>query len=773
MFERRLKMFLGILLSVMSVLLLRAVHLQIITRSTWSQAAEDFKKRPVLVETTRGRLLDHKGHELAVDEACMDACVDFRAISRNEKWMRDVAKARVQNDHPDEYKKADKATRQQMLDDEFAKVRRDIDAMFDLLASETGEKPERVDETCRQIGLRVEMRSRLRQYRRYLAAHEEHVKDGDAPWYRRWLIEGGKDGPQVDAFEDVEDEEISVHPVVRNISPDAYLRLARVTPRCPGLVLRPGTHRRYPYAFAGSHVIGMLTSVTREDMMADPNLVVDPLREYSFTDFIGRAGLEGLCEPTLRGARGRVLRPPGGEDQIETAPIAGKDVRTTIDIDLQDQIQKMFANMEVPSEQAGDGDKRTFKVAMHGAAVVIDIKTSAVRALTSYPDYDANTLSENYESLAIDTHNAPLMNRATQSQLEPGSTVKPIVGIGAITQGITVPAWGAVNTHTGIECTGYLVINGRKLTNGRCWVASKLGQQLNGHVAHHPVPWESPHKGVHGNANGFLCFGDALERSCNVYFETVADALGVQGLTYWYDQFGLGRETGLGIAESRGALPNSRPENDPSIAWFSGIGQVGVRGTPVQMANVAATIARDGIWMRPKLVDGDGIALAPTTTRSGEPVPDRVDLKLSKEALAAARDGMERVVNSLGGTGRHGQMKEFIVAGKTGTAQAAPIRDPVLDAEGKIQFDEKGNRISVLRPLATADHPTDTPWYRGWGPSGTDYNHAWFIGYAPANDPQIAFAVMVQYGGSGGALAAQTSTKILTACIEHGLIKPK
>src|SRR5687768_16553863 len=97
MFERRLKIFLGILLGVMGILLVRAFHLQIITRNQWTQAAEDFKKRPALVETTRGRLLDRKGQAIAVDEACMDACVDYHAISRNEKWVRDVATARVRD----------------------------------------------------------------------------------------------------------------------------------------------------------------------------------------------------------------------------------------------------------------------------------------------------------------------------------------------------------------------------------------------------------------------------------------------------------------------------------------------------------------------------------------------------------------------------------------------------------------------------------------------------------------------------------------------------
>ena len=457
---------------------------------------------------------------------------------------------------------------------------------------------------------------------------------------------------------------------------------------------------------------------------------------------------------------------------MESAPIPGGDVRTTIDIDLQTQIQNMFAQMEVPSNLDPTNDPRRFKVAMHGAAVVIDVKTGEVRALASYPDYDLNKLPENIETYLSDSSlDAPLLNRATQSQLEPGSTIKPVVGISAITQGLNVPHWGVMTIKTGIECTGFLVLNGHKMPNGRCWVASKFFKTLGGQVAHHPIPWDDPHRGVYGNPDGFLCFADALQRSCNVYFETVADAFGIDGLSYWYDHWGLGRETGIGISEACGFLPRELNVQQQSVAWFSGIGQVGVRVTPIQMANVAATIARDGIWLRPKLVDGD-YKLNPVKARDGRAIPDRVDLQLSKEALAAARDGMFRVVNTKGGTGHGGWMPDLQVAGKTGTAQAAEIRDPDLDGEGHPIRDEKGKIKTHPREVAYADHETSTPWYRGWGEDGKSLNHAWFIGFAPADHPQVAFAVMIQYGGSGGGLSGTMATQILQACMKRGYITP-
>src|SRR5207247_11203507 len=140
-----------------------------------------------------------------------------------------------------------------------------------------------------------------------------------------------------------------------------------------------------------------------------------------------------------------------------------------------------------------------------------------------------------------------------------------------------------------IECTGYLVLGGHKYPSGRCWVASKF-EGLIPSVAHHPIPESAPHRGRYGNPDGFLCFADALERSCNVFFETVADRLGMERLCKWYTIFGLGRRTGLGIAEGTGMLPTSFEDAQAqprSVLWFSGIGQTRVLAQPIQIANVA------------------------------------------------------------------------------------------------------------------------------------------------------------------------------------------
>jgi penicillin-binding protein 2 len=145
--------------------------------------------------------------------------------------------------------------------------------------------------------------------------------------------------------------------------------------------------------------------------------------------------------------------------------VLGRDVTSTIDILLQQDITNMFRYAKIQTPPAVQGDPPTVEViAMHGAAVVIDLPTAEVRALVSYPTYDLNEFDNNYSKLAGDTLNKPMLNRATKEAHVPGSTVKPIVGLAAITDGL-------IGANQGIECTGYLVINGNPIRKGfRCWV---------------------------------------------------------------------------------------------------------------------------------------------------------------------------------------------------------------------------------------------------------------------------------------------------------------
>ena len=547
----------------------------------------------------------------------------------------------------------------------------------------------------------------------------------------------------------------------------------------PGLTLRPGTHRTYPYNDVACHLLGHLTRVDAENRK-DNNKDLDDLHAYLPNDLIGKTGIESLCEPTLRGARGTVDAVQGEETVLaRQSPVPGRDVRLSIDIDLQQQIQSVFA-----SARLNDATGRVIEenAVLHGAAIVLDVETNQVLAMVSYPTYDLNQIDELYARLNSDTINEPLRNRATMSAFEPGSTIKPVCGLAAITSGI-------VGVNEGIECTGAFEENGQLVPHGaRCWVASMFGKVLrasNTSVMHHKVPSNAPHVGHDGNPDGFLTFSDALERSCNIYFETSADRLGIDRLSDWYEKFGLGRPTGLGLREAKGRLPRDYPKEITSMrramGFLAGMGQGYIAATPIQMANVAATIARNGIWMRPVLVLPDEDNRPPLLHPGAwQTVPDRVNLHLLPEAVKAVKLGMFNVVNGPAGTGKpvaakNKELLDLLIAAKTGTATAAPFTIPVVDAAGQLVRDEtKRVKRKTIEPSYPGKPNPIAPWYRAEvSPitGATSLDHAWFIGFAPMDKPKIAFAVMIEYGGSGGIVAGSVAREAIEACRTRGYVK--
>jgi penicillin-binding protein 2 len=267
-----------------------------------------------------------------------------------------------------------------------------------------------------------------------------------------------------------------------------------------------------------------------------------------------------------------------------------------------------------------------------------------------------------------------------------------------------------------------------------------------------------------------------------VFFQTLAERLGFDRLAAGMSAFGLGEITGIGLPERPGLLPRKPAKtSDPLGAlWSSGIGQGHVAATPLQMANVAATIARGGIWMRPKLLEDESGPLNRFQSKRPSTRPAVVDLELSPQSVALAQQGMWEVVHDVGGTGK---ALDFPSAcGKTGTAQAAammvPFDDkgnptPILGTDGKPMKDERGRiqyQMQPLRPSTEQDPNPAAPWYLGSGNSGTDLAHAWYIGFAPHEHPRIAFCVMIEYGGSGGTTAAVVARQVLEACVEQGYL---
>jgi penicillin-binding protein 2 len=783
MFERRLKIVLGLLSVVVIVLLGRAAQLQVAQGEEWRKEASAALQKTSPIETTRGSILDRNGQKLARDRACTDACVMYYALTpqANAKWLAKYAINRLRTRVGDGWTRMPSAARKRMVDDEMPAVQRDIDAMWAKLARLSGQPLEDIEHARQTILQRVEMRKKYIWYQSYLRATKTgNGKSDPEPKWEKWLSGESDDAPEIDKFTVTVGEEQQSHVVLHDISMELQNELGRHPEQFPGLMLKPGLTRYYPYDDVACHVLGHLGKVTRKDLLSDRNRE-EPRRRYLPNDQIGIDGLEKLCEPALRGTLG-VTTTIAGDDGPGTTepPVPGQEVKCSIDIDVQRDIQNFFAHATLRM-RTNDPDHPINEVkdqVLHGAAVLLDVKTNQVIALVSYPTYDLNYFDKEYQQLHDDAVNDPLRNRATESQLEPGSTVKPLVGLSAITQGV-------IKVNEGIECKGYLELPNhhggvtRFARVGRCWVASMYGDILHENVAHHPVPYAAPHRGHDSNPDGFLTYSDGLERSCNVFFETVADRLGIDALSQWMGRFGLGHRTGIGIEEYNGWVPNEAPPafgmRERTTCFLGGIGQGYVAATPIQMANVAATIARGGIWMRPRLVLEDDNGNVPPLRPGKVDVPDRVDLHLDPEALKACKLGMINVVNSAGGTGTAARMDELLIAGKTGTAQASPFRvverDPVTH---DVLRDENGNKKYRSFEPSTPEHLNpDVPWYRGSGRNDAQIDHAWMIGFVPADDPKIAFGVLVEYGGSGGGAAADVVRTALESCIEHGYLKPR
>lgn len=748
MFHRRLRLLLIILVFGAMGLLARAAQLQILQSEKWASEAKADAERRTYFSARRGRLLDFQGREIARDEVRYDACVDYRAIllEPDPRWVRELA-VRQAKKLP-EWSGSAREARRVLIDETIPLVRAEVDLMWQRLGEVCGRSRSQMDDLRREILDKVARRREAVIDRRLAAAIDEFNNAPPRTWIERMIV-GQRIRPERAMFEKESiADELSAHVILPALDIETYNSLRLELETLPGLSLKPSLARRYPFGSSASHVIGYVSAVNAEDLENDPRKD-DPRKRYGINDRIGRDGLEKFVEDRLRGSRGVLYLQRGTTIYDAEQDTPGQDVKTTIDIELERDIEQAFKHVKFYNP-----DKSYDELSMNGAAVVIDIATGEVRALVSVPTYDPNRFEEDFTKLIADDLNTPLTNRALMTAMEPGSTVKPIVGLGAITQ-------NEIQVDGTIECTGHLVLDGRVYSRPRCWTMSMFN------MAHHSVPYNAPHP------TGFLTFSDALERSCNIYFETLGDRLALEGLAYWMKKFGLGRPTGIGLSEARGAIPKPG-RHERSEAWYAAIGQGPVLATPIQMANVAATIARDGRWMRPTLVVDDPPEVFDA---QGNPIPDSIDLNLPKPALAAARKGMTAVVNSPAGTGDSMLRTDMLVAAKTGSASASKLTRYERDRMGNRIVDDDGKPIGREVAYGTRENPNpEIPWYRA---SDVDTKtgkargtHGWAIGFAPADNPQIAFAVYVEYGNKGNYSAGSVVGPMLDACVKRGYLTP-
>ncbi len=451
--------------------------------------------------------------------------------------------------------------------------------------------------------------------------------------------------------------------------------------RFPGFYVQRRSIRQYARPNA-AHVLGDVGEVSKSDIKDDPY--------YQAGDYIGKVGVERYYEKQLRGEKGIqiMLRDARGRIQgsymngaFDRRPVPGKDLTLSIDIELQALGERLLEG----------------KI---GSIVAIEPSTGEVLCMVSSPSYDPNLMTgKNRGKMQMELARdpwKPLLNRSIMGMYPPGSTFKTTQGLTYLTEGIITPTTMFPCSH-GFYCKG-------------------LHVGCHGHAAPLPIV-----PAVGTSCNGFFCWGLYYMLGNRKKYKNVQEAMDT-----WRDymvSMGFGYKLGIDLmGEKRGMIPNSKYYDKAYKGSWNGltvisiaIGQGEVLATPLQIANLCATIANRGYYITPHVVKNV----------KGEPLDEAFKEKHYTKANRAAYDeivaGMRRAVT--GGTCHSAERYDYEVCGKTGTAQ---------------------------------NHGRD---------------HSSFMGFAPMNDPKIAVAVYVENGGWGADYGVPIGALIMEQYI-NGKLSP-
>jgi len=444
-------------------------------------------------------------------------------------------------------------------------------------------------------------------------------------------------------------------------------------------------HRRlYPRGGFMAHLIGYVGEVS-EEMLNQPQFEF-----YNPGDVVGRSGVELEYNQILMGKNGSrqvVVNSHGKEvEQLEEKPAdPGRPLKLTVDIDLQ-----------IAAEQALAG--------RNGAIVAMDPRNGEILAMVSRPTFDPNDfairVSRDEWLKLINDDEHPLLNKAIQAQLAPGSTFKIIMATAGLQEGV------AQDMH--VTCNGGASFYGRYF---KCWVTAE-------HRVHGPV---DIHKGIY--------------QSCDVFFYTLAEKLGIGRIAKYAMMFGLGQRTGIDLPqEVSGVMPSEEWKiRNFKQKWYAGetisvgIGQGAVAATPIQMARAIGAIASGGLLVRPHVTNPRDL---PSNVIPASEVPDQVRIPLDPNNWTIITDAMADVPTPLG-TAPSAHLQGIDFAGKTGSAQTVSNALKAKTANGKSKFKD----------------------------------NAWFIGVTPRRNPELVVGVLFE-GGEHGQFAARIAAQVIKAYVE-------
>jgi penicillin-binding protein 2 len=440
-------------------------------------------------------------------------------------------------------------------------------------------------------------------------------------------------------------------------------------------------HRRlYPRNGFMAHLIGYVGEVS-EDMLNQPQFEL-----YNPGDVVGQSGVERQYNTLLMGQNGsrQALVDSHGREVGrlgETEAIPGKQLKLTIDIDLQ-----------IAAEEALAGK--------NGAIVAMDPRTGEILAMVSGPSFDPNDfavhVSRDQWNKLRDDPDKPLLNKAIQAQLAPGSTFKIIMSVAGWQEGI------AQTMH--VDCHGSAEFYGRRFG---CWV-----------------------KGGHGE----VTLEKAIYQSCDVFFYTLAEKLGIDRIAKYATDLGLGQKTGIDLPnEVSGVMPSEEWKiKNFKQKWFAGetisvgIGQGAIAITPVQLLRAISAISMGGRMVVPHVINPTDMPPGYVET---EHVTDVKNVPLDPNGWTFITDAMSRVLLPEG-TAPSAHIPGLDIAGKTGSAQ-----------------------IVSLATRAKFKNSEDLA------------QNGWFVGFTPRRNPDIVVCVLFQ-GGEHGRLAARLATQVIKAYVD-------
>ncbi len=486
-----------------------------------------------------------------------------------------------------------------------------------------------------------------------------------------------------------ESKSIDSVPIRTRLTDDEVARFAAQRYRFPGVEIRARLFRNYPYEQLASHVIGYIGRInTSEKAKIEES---EDAGNYRGTEYIGKLGVEQSYENQLHGTTGvQEMETSAGGRAVRrlnsSQAVPGNSVVLSIDIKLQKLIEDLY------------GTRR-------GALVALDPKTGEVLAFVSKPTFDPNLFVDgidvdNWQALN-ESPDKPLLNRALRGTYPPGSTYKPFMALAALQT-------GKRSEKVSISDPGFFMFGSHRFRDDK--------------------------EGGHGVVDMYK----SIVESCDTYYYTLARDMGVDLIYEQMKPLGFGQITGIDIlGESRGILPSTdwkrtTYKKAEQQRWYSGetislgIGQGYNSFTMLQLAHATATIANNGLKMRPHIVREvlDVETKAPTPVAK-EPIGQ---LQLSPENLDIIKRAMIGV-NIQGTSATSFVGAQYVSAGKTGTAQVFTVKQ-----------NEKYNAATVDERMR---------------------DHALFIAFAPADEPKVALAMVVENSGFGAQNAAPIARRVL------------